>query len=456
LLKHGRGLVRITTIRKFCIPEVALAEPIISDAVSQNHLLKPTSPDERIQVIDSLRGFAILGILMVNTLYFSMPVFSMMSGGEHLPGTGNNVAMWIIRFFSESKFYSLFSLLFGLGAGILYSRALAKERKFAPFYGRRLFILLLIGLFHAILLWSGDILVVYAVLGFLLLLFEKAKPRTMLIWFFIFAAIPLLITALSTGAIMLWKMSPGGAAAAAETFGKQNEIFKKLVDSAIAAYSGTNWFVMIKMRIKELTYMYRGIFFYGWNVLSMFVLGLWFWRTERFQKLEMNQNFFRNLMWVGLILGIAGNLVYAGLRGEINPSVPTPKGLMASVGITIGAPALCLFYLSLITRLSTEKWGWKLIKPLSAVGRTALSNYLLQTLVFTTVFNGYGFGLYGKVGPVVCLGMTFVMYVIQVFISNWWVRHYRFGPAEWLWRSLTYGKRQPMKLPEFTTGSASR
>ena len=377
-MKQGRGLIRITTIRKFRFPEVILKEPIISsDVASQDCLLKPTSPAERIQVIDSLRGFAILGILMVNTLYFSMPIFSMMTEGEHFPGTGNAIATWAIRFFSESKFYSLFSLLFGLGAGILYSRALAKERKFAPFFGRRLLVLLFIGLFHAILLWSGDILVVYAVLGFLLLLFEKAKPRTMLIWFFIFTAIPLLINVLSTGAIVLWKISPGGAAAAAQTFGKQTEAFKKLVDAAIAAYSGTDWFTMIKMRLNELAFMYRAILFYGWSVLSMFVLGLWFWRTERFQKLEMNYKFFRNLMWVGLILGLAGNLVYAGLRGEINPAVPSPKGLVAAVGITIGAPALCLFYLSLITRLSTEKWGWKLIKPLSAVGRTALSNYLL-------------------------------------------------------------------------------
>ncbi len=434
-----------------------MTEPIISDlagdslienqpVVEQNQLLKPTSADERIQVIDSLRGFAILGILMVNTLYFSMPIFSMMSGGEHFPGTGNAIATWIIRFFAESKFYSLFSLLFGLGAGVLYSRTIAKNRKFAPFYGRRLLVLLFIGLFHAIILWSGDILVVYAVLGFLLLLFEKAKPRTMLIWFFVFTAIPLLINALSTGAIVLWKLSPGGAAAAAETFGKQSEVFRKIIDAAIAVYSGTNWFQMLKMRLNELAFMYRAIFFYGWSVLSMFILGLWFWRTERFQKLEMNYRFFRNLMWVGLILGLAGNLIYAGLRGEINPSVPSPKGLVAAVGITIGAPALCLFYLSLITRLSTETWGWKLIQPLAAVGRTALSNYLLQTLVFTTIFNGYGFGLYGKVGPAVCLAMTFAMYVIQVFISNWWVRQYRFGPAEWVWRSLTYGKRQPMKI----------
>lgn len=435
-----------------------MTEPIISDladdslienqpVLKQNHLLKPTSATERIQVIDSLRGFAILGILMVNTLYFSMPIFSMMTGGEHFPGTGNAIATWVVRFFAESKFYSLFSLLFGLGAGVLYSRTIAKQKKFAPFFGRRLLVLLFIGLFHAVILWSGDILVVYAVLGFLLVLFDKAKPRTLLIWFFVLAAIPLLINAFFTGAIVLWKMSPGGASAAAETFSKQNEIIQKMVNNAIAVYSGTNWFQMLNMRLKELVFMYRGLIFFGWNVLSMFILGLWFWRTERFQKLEINYRFFRNLMWVGFILGIAGNLVYAGLRGEINLAIPTPKGLIAAVGITIGAPAMCLFYLSLITRLSTEKWGRKLVQPFAAVGRTALSNYLLQTLVFTTLFNGYGFGLYGKVGPAVCLGMTFAMYVIQVFISNWWVKNYRFGPAEWVWRSLTYGKRQAMKLP---------
>jgi len=424
--------------------ESPAAEP--SHPTGENNLLKPTTASDRIEVIDSLRGFAILGIVLVNILYFSMPIFSMMETTPMHPGVGNEIAEWFIRFFAESKFYSLFSLLFGLGAGVLYDRVTAKGRPFARFYSRRLLVLLGIGIFHAVVLWSGDILVLYALLGFILIAFESAKPRTMLIWFFVLVLIPVLVSALGVGAVALWKMAPGGAEAAAKTFGAQQDLFRKLGAEALAAYSGTDWVAMLKARLRDLGFMYRGIFYFGWSVLAMFVLGLWFWRTRRFQDLDNNQPFFRKLMWVCLVLGLAGNWAYALYRGQSNPAIPSFNSLRAAVSIAVGAPSMCLFYLSLFARLATTGWGRKLIHPFAAVGRTALSNYLFQTLVFTTIFYGYGFGLFGKVGPAAGLAMVVPVYVIQVLISNWWVKRFRFGPVEWLWRSLTYGKRQPMRL----------
>lgn len=229
--------------------------------------LRPTSAAERIPEIDMLRGIAILGILMVNVLFFSNPVYSMLMQESPHTGQANHIAELIIRFFAEQKFISLFSMMFGLGAGVLYTRAQAKGRKFAPLYARRLLILLVIGLSHAFVLWSGDILVTYALLGFLLIAFDNAKPRTLLIWFFVLMTIPLIINGLSTGAIALWKSTPGGAEQAAKMFGERGAMFAELNQKALQAYSSGSYVDIVKARIGELTFMYQGLFYYGWNVL---------------------------------------------------------------------------------------------------------------------------------------------------------------------------------------------
>jgi len=413
------------------------APPIVQE-------LKPTAAAERIPEIDMLRGVAILGILMVNCLFFSHTIYSMIMVPEPLTGA-NRVAELIVRFFAEQKFISLFSMMFGLGAGVLYSRAQAKGHKFAPFYARRLFVLLIIGLIHAFFLWSGDILVVYAVLGFLLIAFDTAKPRTLLIWFFVLMTIPVLFNGLSTLAISLWKMAPDGAEQAAKMFAERDTLFAQMHDTAYAAYSSGTYVDIFKARVGELKFMYQAIFFYGWNVFAMFLLGMWFWKTEKFQKLAENRSYFKKLLIFGLVVGFSGNLVYTILREGMSPAMPTPRMFLASLGLQFGAVSQMLFYVSGVVLLAATTAGKKLLDPLRAIGRTALSNYLLQTIVFTTIFYSYGGALFGKIGPAGCLLMTVGMYILQIFLSNWWVNHFRFGPVEWVWRSLTYGKKQPFK-----------
>jgi len=153
----------------------------------------------------------------------------------------------------------------------------------------------------------------------------------------------------------------------------------------------------------------------------------------------------------GLIIGVAGNAAFA-VGGSFDPS---PTSVMQNVGrlcLVVAAPALTLFYASTIILLTQREIWRRRLAPLAAVGRTALSNYLLQSLICTTIFYSYGLALFGKVGPSLGLLLTITIFLIQVPLSVWWLRRFQFGPIEWLWRSLTYWQRQPMRV----NGSVSR
>jgi uncharacterized protein len=161
-----------------------------------------------------------------------------------------------------------------------------------------------------------------------------------------------------------------------------------------------------------------------------------------------NLPLWRKVFVWGAVLGIIGNLLYVTLARTGNPLEPTLISLLGMVGYIIGAPALSLCYASgLVLLTQNERWYARLA-PLAAVGRTALSNYLLQTLIATSIFYGYGLGLYGQIGPAFGILLTLAIFGLQIPLSNWWVERFRFGPAEWLWRTLTYGKLQPMRLAE--------
>jgi len=149
----------------------------------------------------------------------------------------------------------------------------------------------------------------------------------------------------------------------------------------------------------------------------------------------------------GLGLGLSGNFGFIVTADWSDPVLPSVMGLVETVFFVIGAPALSLFYAAAILLL-VQREGWqKRLAPLAAVGRMALSNYLLQSVICTTIFYSYGLGLYGRVGPAVGVGLTVVIFLIQIILSVWWLRRFQFGPMEWVWRSLTYCKRQPLRAP---------
>jgi uncharacterized protein len=177
----------------------------------------------------------------------------------------------------------------------------------------------------------------------------------------------------------------------------------------------------------------------------MFLLGLYVGRRRLLHDIPANLPFFRRVMRWSLVVGLGANLLYVWLNTLINPAEFSLPLLLSVVSFVIGAPALCLFYVTALIRLTQNQIWQQRLMPLAAVGRTALSNYLLQTLICTTIFYGYGLGLMGQVGPALGLLLSITIFMVQIIISNWWVQRFRFGPMEWLWRTATYGKLQPMR-----------
>jgi uncharacterized protein len=397
----------------------------------------PTAPGERIVLLDVLRGFAIFGILVYNMAFFSAPLYLQMTGQSSGEGAVDRLVELSVRFLVQGKFYSLFSFLFGLGFALQLQRAEARGARFAPLYVRRLLALLLIGLLHGFLIWMGDILTVYALLGFLLFLFRRRQPKTLLVWAALLMSVPVVFMAGMVQASEYLGPSPFGTI----------EEYQNLVALSHQAYGAGSLADIMAMRARDfLVVTMGGLFFGGGGIVGMFLLGAYFARQRIFEDTGNRLDFFRRLCWWGLALGVAGNLTFTVATELGPPASLSLLGLVGTVGFVVGAPALCFFYLSSIVLL-WQSPGWqKHLARLGAVGRMALSNYLFQSVVCTLIFYNYGLGLYGQIGPATGLGLTLLIYTLQVPLSRWWLGRFRFGPAEWLWRSITYGKFQAFRV----------
>ncbi len=393
--------------------------------------MTPVQLKERVEVVDVLRGFALIGVLLMNMTSFA---------GYHAPleamGAISRVVSLFITAFAQAKFYTIFSFLFGWGMSIQMERAAQRGRRFVPLYVRRLLILLLFGLAHGILIWDGDILAIYAVLGFFLLLFRKCSDRTILITVVVCLLIPVLISIPGPG----------------ETFREwYNDLGKSWLDRMIEGYEA-NVFVegtygeMVQHRWHAVIFGYTRAAYWATHVLAMFLLGLYVGRRKIFQNIPAHLPLIRKTLWVGLIVGGILNAIFVYAVASPD-SIPEQYFQLATRGArTVGSSILCLGYMAVIILLfQRQEWRDKLM-PLAAIGRMPLTNYLMHSLILTPIFYGYGLGFYGTLSPAITIVLTFVIYQAQIVLSNWWLSRYRFGPAEWLWRSLTYGKFQSMAV----------
>ncbi len=405
----------------------------------------PTDPGRRIHTIDVLRGFALLGILLVNMELFSHPVQTVVLPVEYF-AWADRAAAWLVRFVAEGKFYSLFSLLFGLGFALQMARADEKRVRFLPIYARRLILLLAIGLIHAYLVWVGDILTLYALLGFLLVLFRKSRPRKLLFWAVLFMLLPALFLAFSDAMIALGSAQPGVGEQIQQGFQEQRQGYLADIEGAYAVYGQGDFAQITAQRAHDMGFMAYSSPFLGPSVFAMFLLGLWFARKGVFQNVEEHLPFMRRLLVGGLMVGVVGNAIYASLLGPDSPRfIPNPTVSLATLGQAVGAPALCLFYVSALTLLNRQPVWQRYLAPLAGAGRMALTNYLGQSVICTLIFYGYGLGLFGQVGKAAGLLLAIAIFALQVWFSGWWLSRFRYGPMEWLWRSLTYLRWQPLR-----------
>jgi uncharacterized protein len=309
-----------------------------------------------------------------------------------------------------------------------------------PLYARRLLVLLLIGAAHALLVWVGDILVSYAVLGFVLLLFRNRSPRTLLVSAAISLLLAVLINAAPAGLQLYGEWSSGAAERVEQSADTGEAAFELLAQQASRVYAHGTFAEILTQRIRDLRSLYTLVIFGVFSILTMFLLGLYVGRRGIFQDVHAHVPFIRRAMLWGFGIGIAGNLTFA--ITAVSTGSPLAD-LAGSVGFEVGAPALSIAYMSGITLLAEREVWRRRLTPLAAVGRMALSNYLLQSLICTTVFYSYGLGLFGKVGPAEGVAFAVGIYAVQIPLSVWWLRRFQFGPMEWLWRSLTYLRPLP-------------
>jgi uncharacterized protein len=400
--------------------------------------MTPISSRERIEILDVLRGLALFGIITANMRAFNSPQAAYFDHSLMWQGVGDRIAQGFIDLFVTGKFVTLFSLLFGIGFAVQMERADARGVASRLFYVRRLIVLLIIGLAHGFLLWWGDILAPYALMGGLLLLFRKRSQGTILIWAVIFYA---------------WPMMLMGAAMAAHSAGvaipKPPHPTPEELQRVIQIFANGTYAEMLRVRVKEMAFNGIALVFFYPRVLGLFLFGLWVWRAGIIRNLAQYEPVLRRCRNWGLVVGLVGNAAVLAMF-EIwrpNPTEFTREGFVVGIAGSIAIPALSLFYASSVILLSREETWRRVLHPFGAIGRTALSNYLLQSVICTTLYNSWGFGLFGKVGPLAGLIPTILIYSAQVPLSSWWTARFSFGPMEWIWRTLTYGRLQALSRP---------
>jgi uncharacterized protein len=416
--------------------------PII--ATWQREALTPVAAAERIETLDALRGFALFGILVVNMALFSWPIYARIA--EEVWTTRDALADRVVRFLAEGKFYLLFSFLFGLGMAIQIERAEARGAAFTGRFCRRLLVLLGIGLVHAFLIWEGDILVWYALFGFLLLPFRKRKPKTLLVWAVVFLLIPVVIYALLWVLVSLASLVPHIANEIQQEFAKAAEFYASSAEENRRVFASGSFAAIFVQRARNVLFLWKYVWTFAPTFFAMFLVGLYAGKRRLLQEVEANVGLIRRLLIWGLCLGLSANLIYTVSFEFANAPEFNFAWVVTTATHAVGGPSLCLFYVAAVTLLLRRDHWQDRLRPLAAAGRMALSNYLLQSLVCTTIFYGYGLGWYGSVGRAAGLGLAVLIYAVQIPFSVWWLKYFRFGPAEWVWRTFTYGKRQPMRV----------
>lgn len=415
-------------------PPPAPAEPAVAE--------KPATPvagAERIAVLDVLRGFAVLGILVMNISSFASLFEAYMNPTLYGDFTGLNELIFYANYlFANQKFMTLFSILFGAGVVLMTGRAAARTGRSAALHYRRMLWLILIGMLHAYVLWYGDILVLYGTCGLWIYLLRKLRPRWLVTIGVILLLIPMAVSAGFGAMVPSW---PDDVVAEIRMGWEPDA---ETMRDQLEAYRG-DWLgqlphrTLVSFQIQTTYTLLFGL----WRAGGLMLLGMALFKLGVLSG-ERSKRFF---VWLAVLgLGLGFPLVVYGLYRHIEGGWSFPYSMFfGELYNYVGSVPVCLGYIALIMLAGRSPWVQKAARPLAAVGRMALSNYLLQTLICTTIFYGHGLGLFGRVDRVGQLGILLAVCAVQLIVSPLWLHAFRFGPAEWLWRTLTYGRLQPMR-----------
>lgn len=408
----------------------------------ENGVLGPVSEGTRLRHVDALRGFAILGVVIGNVVWMGYETLPAARAAALPTAEIDRIVLHVVKLLVEWKFYTLFSFLFGLGFALQLTRAASRGARILPTYARRLGILFVIGALHACLLWSGDVLNVYAALGFVMIAFRHLETRTLLVVGLLLAvAAPAVVT---TRQDLRRARAPEAAAAADLEEDAKREA--RLLELTRGPHP---WRSLVAENVPRATGFWRSRFARQFlpSIFGKFLLGFYVGRLRILEDLSKHRGWLRRLLWGGLLVGAPATLLWVGTRVLVDLGGLSPASTWtawANVPRHVGIVGLAGFYAAALLLL-LERPGWsERLAWLAAVGRLALTNYLGHSLVMAFLFYGFGLGLLGRVGAAFCLALSLALYAALAALSAAWLRAFRFGPVEWLWRSLTYGKVQPM------------
>jgi uncharacterized protein len=417
----------------------------LEEMTAESVTLRPTPRGERIGLIDITRGAALFGVLVINTVYiagFTVPQ-------SDFPGGVDQVIRDLLGLFVNLRFLGLFSILFGLGFILQIRRAKEKGARFRARYLRRIAILFIVGLIHS-LFYPGDILKAYAVLGLLLPLVYRLSPRTL-------ATLSLLCVLLSGVGPAITRASPALShrlSPQTQSLFERSDFCRNAASqypSRTEAYAEGSLTQVLSLNACGIPEKGRG-FLRDWtlaHIFGLFLIGVLIGTTDFIRSIPDR---IPQILVGTLICGFVG---FALLGIQIWVPNVNRGWLLAFADTTMGFGyyLTTLAYGGGIILIHQTGLGGRALRPLSAVGRTALTVYLLQSVVYSTMFLGYGLGWDIRMGLPSILGITVVIYLAEVVVCNLWMKYFRFGPAEWVWRSLTYLKVQPL-LNRGTQGRA--
>ena len=410
----------------------------------------PVDTGERTALLDVIRGFALGGVFLSN-------VYVWMSGMIFLPReqfeqSATNLTQKIIGgvfgILISGKFMTMFTFLFGLGLSVQFARAAERNDSAVRRYVRRSLGLVCLGVLHLSLLWYGDIVHVYALMGLFVLFFRNRSTKTLIIW-------GLLLT-LTVVPIGMWlelslpkvlATTDAAKTALAEQTAKSDSFQRQ----ALEVFRGQSYGSVIRMNWAAYRHFYTGPIFMAYNIATLgnFLLGLAAGRLKWFQDVPAHRTAFKRMLGWGIVAGIVSVIVAVLIRHFSPSKTPMQDGpvlsFIMSVLQNVRTLAFALVYMSAIALLFQRPRFQKFFSIYAPVGRMALSNYLAQSAIGMFVFLGLGLGHIGDIRPRWTVIMPCVVFAVQMVLSALWLRYFRFGPVEWLTRSITYGEWQKMR-----------
>ena len=404
---------------------------------------QPVALTERAAILDILRGIALFGICLANYPILSLYIFQ----GDEVKAAMSTAAVdhwipWVELSLIDGKFYSLFSLLFGIGFSVILLRHRAKGKSGLGYFYRRLIILAVIGLAHAFLIWNGDILFLYALIGIFLPLFRNVKDKTLVITWAVLIFSPVLFDLFK--GLTDNKYNPANfflrnAIATGTKYGITEENF-------------STWLAVKTTYSDVLKFNHSG-FFWRWEglfnsnrlpkVLGMFLLGLYTGRKMIYAKLEEHVPLLKKVQKWGFIIGLPSGIGHAYV--ELHQLPEGPIGLLHPLFYALNVVPLSLAYTATICLWYLKPGGRKRLSIFAAPGRMALTNYILQSCIGILLFYGIGLGFGARTPLTYVIVIVILVYTFEIIFSHLWLRYFNYGPIEWIWRQLTYGKRLKLR-----------